>query len=118
MAGVPLRPLRDDRPWGNFIEFTKNEPSTVKIITVNPGEAFSLQKHAKRDEFWHVISGDGTVTVGDEKKPGEAGSEFFIPRGTNHRLEAGSTPVVFLEVSFGEFDESDITRIDDKYGRT
>jgi mannose-6-phosphate isomerase-like protein (cupin superfamily) len=37
-----------ERPWGNFRQFTKNEFSTVKIITVRPNETLSLQSHSRR----------------------------------------------------------------------
>ena len=47
---------KEVRPWGNFERFTLNEQSTVKIITVNPGEAFSLQVHGHREEFWRGVS--------------------------------------------------------------
>lgn len=112
------KPYREVRPWGEFVEFTKNTPSTVKIITVKPGEALSLQKHKHRDEFWRVLSGDGFITVGSERIPTEAGKEYFAPRETDHRMEGGSQPLVILEISFGEFDEADIVRLDDRYGRS
>jgi mannose-6-phosphate isomerase-like protein (cupin superfamily) len=110
--------LRDERPWGYFEQFTHNELSTIKIITVNPGEAFSLQKHEKREEFWRILSGTGTVTVGEEKKSASPDVEFFIPKDTLHRAEAGEETLKILEISFGEFDEKDIVRVEDKYGRT
>lgn len=113
----PLKPYQEKRPWGGFIEYTRNTPSTVKIITVNPGEAFSLQTHHNRDEFWHILSGEGVVTIGDQKIPAQIGDDHFIPRETPHRMEASSSPLVFLEISFGEFSEEDITRLEDKYGR-
>lgn len=108
---------KEDRPWGAFERFTLNESSTVKIITVSAGEAFSLQTHAGRDEYWRVISGSGTVRVGDVVSQAHAGDSFFCPRGTQHRVEGGPSGIVFLEIAFGEFDESDITRLEDKYGR-
>ena len=61
-------PYHEDRPWGSFERFTLNEPSTVKIITVKSGEAFSLQKHKGRDEWWKILQGDGTATIGGQKK--------------------------------------------------
>jgi alkylation response protein AidB-like acyl-CoA dehydrogenase len=45
------------------------------------------------------------------------GDEFFVARGTKHRIMAGSEPLLVLEIAVGEFDEEDITRFDDKYGR-
>jgi mannose-6-phosphate isomerase len=113
----PPKPYREARPWGEFIEFTKNTSSTVKIITVNAGEAFSLQTHSKRDEYWRVLSGSGTITVGSQALPIMAGDGHFIPRGTAHRIEATAEPVVVLEIAFGDFDEGDILRLEDKYGR-
>ncbi|MDR3558307.1 MAG: phosphomannose isomerase type II C-terminal cupin domain [Candidatus Pacebacteria bacterium] len=107
----------EKRPWGSFERFTLNEPSTVKLITVNPDEAFSLQKHKGRDEWWKIIEGDGTATIGAEKKAIAVGDEYFIPKDTLHQIEAGKTSVVILEVSFGSFDENDIVRINDRYGR-
>jgi mannose-6-phosphate isomerase-like protein (cupin superfamily) len=109
---------REKRPWGEFVEFVRNTPTTVKIITINPGEALSLQKHKNRDEFWRVISGMGTITIGQELFPAEKDGEYFVPRNVNHRAEGGDEPLVILEISFGDFEEQDIVRIEDKYGRS
>lgn len=108
---------KEDRPWGNFERFTLNENTTVKIITVSAREAFSLQTHANRDEYWRVLSGAGEVRVGDATREAHQGDSFFCPRGSTHRVTGGPSGVVFLEIAFGEFDESDITRLEDKYGR-
>jgi mannose-6-phosphate isomerase len=89
----------------------------VKMITVKAGEALSLQKHEKRDEFWKIISGDGWIVKGEERIAAKAGDECFIPRETEHRLEGGSAPLVVLEISFGDFAEDDIVRLEDRYGR-
>lgn len=105
------------RPWGKFIQFTHNSPSTVKIITVNPGEAFSLQYHNNREEFWYIISGSGKVEIGDEVFDIQTGQKIVIPKGTKHRVTGGTEPVIFLEVSTGDFDEEDIVRLEDRYGR-
>ncbi len=107
----------EQRPWGSFEQFTNNELSTVKILDVKSGEKFSLQYHNNRDEFWKVISGNPTLTVGDEEKIGKEGDEFFIPKKTKHRIQANDKDVKVLEISFGNFDENDEIRIDDIYGR-
>lgn len=110
-------PYEETRPWGNFVEFVKNQPCTVKIITVEKGQAFSLQYHESRDEFWRIISGKGLATVGDQKKEIAVGDDYFVPRKSLHRIEAVDEPVVLLEISYGNFDEEDIVRIEDKYDR-
>jgi mannose-1-phosphate guanylyltransferase/mannose-1-phosphate guanylyltransferase/mannose-6-phosphate isomerase len=108
---------KDIRPWGEFERFTLNEASTVKIITVRESEAFSLQTHEHRDEFWRVIEGSGTITLGEQAHEAKSGDSFYCPRGTKHRAQGGPGGLVFLEIAFGEFNEADITRLEDKYGR-
>ena len=106
-----------ERPWGNFRQFTHNDSSTVKIVTVKPNEILSLQSHKNRKEFWYVISGSGTVEIGETKKDTIVGDEYEIQVGEKHRLGAGPDGIQVLEISTGNFDESDITHYEDKYGR-
>lgn len=108
---------KEQRPWGNFERFTLNEKTTVKIITVKAHESLSLQKHNNRSEFWKIISGSGIVTIGQEKIEAGKGDTFTIPPHIEHRIEA-EEDFVILEIAFGDFDEMDIERLDDKYGRS
>ena len=109
---------KEVRPWGTFERFTLNEESTVKIITLEPLQAFSLQTHAERKEFWHILKGSGTITTGEKSHAAGVGDQFFIPVGEKHRADAGPEGLEFLEIAFGEFAESDIIRLEDRYGRT
>ena len=109
---------KEKRPWGDFERFTLNEPTTVKIITVKAGETFSLQTHEHRDEFWRVLKGSGKVTIDNKGHAAREGDAFFSPRRMEHRAEAGPDGLVFLEIAFGDFDEGDEHRLEDKYGRT
>jgi mannose-6-phosphate isomerase-like protein (cupin superfamily) len=111
-----INKIIEERPWGKFEQFTLNEKSTVKILTINAGEAFSLQNHEHRAEFWHVLEGKAKITVGGGTVNAEPGDEFLIGPGTNHRIE-GITKTKVLEIAFGEFDEADIKRLEDKYNR-
>lgn len=110
-------PLTEERPWGSFRTFAKNEKVTVKVLFVNKGEGFSLQKHSKRSEFWRVLSGNPEITIGSQIITAKVGDEFEILPETNHRVIASAENVSILEISRGEFDENDIIRIEDKYGR-
>lgn len=107
----------EKRPWGSFTEYVKNEPVTVKIISVKAGESLSLQYHHKREEFWHVLSGEGSVIVGNKKLLAKSGKEFSVPHKTLHRISA-KTDLSILEIATGHFDESDIVRVEDVYGRS
>lgn len=107
----------EKRPWGSFEQFTANETSTVKILRVSAGSRLSLQTHAKRSEFWRVIEGSGTAQIGDESRDITVGDTVEIPVGTAHRLSGGPDGIAWLEISLGEFDEEDIVRLEDDYGR-
>jgi len=85
---------------------------------VNPGESTSLQFHHLRQESWIVISGSGVITVGKQHYDVKKNDSFTIPKETLHQLTAGLEPLVIVEISTGQFDEQDIVRIEDKYGRT
>ena len=105
------------KPWGGFERFTLNENSTVKILEIKPKQEFSLQKHKKRAEFWRILEGNCKVTVGNRTKKAKPGDEFTIGKNVKHRIEALGKTVRVLEISFGKFDEKDIKRLEDKYGR-
>jgi mannose-6-phosphate isomerase-like protein (cupin superfamily) len=111
------KPFRETRPWGEELWMTEEKPSMVKVITVRPGQALSLQYHHHRDEFWHILSGNGTATIGEERVALRSGIDCFVSRETRHRLEAGDESLVILELAFGDFNEDDIVRLEDRYGR-
>ena len=110
--------VRVDKPWGRFEQYAHNVPCTVKIITVEPGGTLSRQYHHGRDELWVVLDPGARVELGEKVLHPAPEEKLFIPRGTIHRLSCdGERPVRILEVSFGEFDEDDIVRLEDVYGR-
>lgn len=106
------------KPWGQFEQFTHNETATVKILRVIKGGSLSLQYHNNRSEFWRVISGHPLVTISEKKINANPDDDFFIDKLQPHRLEAIDDDVQVLEIAYGNFDENDIIRIEDKYGRT
>jgi mannose-1-phosphate guanylyltransferase/mannose-6-phosphate isomerase len=107
-----------EKPWGEFEQYTLNTRSTVKVITVQSGGTLSLQFHHRRDELWVVLDAGAQIEVGNTLLRPQRGDKIFIPRETVHRLSTiGNGPVRILEISFGEFDEDDIIRLEDAYGR-
>ncbi len=111
-------PYEETRPWGKFRQFTKGDPTTVKVITVSHGKKLSLQSHRLRSEFWRVLQGSVLITLGTTQHRAYAGDEFWIPVGTVHRLEGLGEKNEVLEISFGTFDEDDIIRHEDDWNRT
>lgn len=107
----------EKRPWGNFRRFTNNSLSTVKIIEVNPNSKLSLQSHSKREEFWKVLSGSGFFEIDNKKYEVKKDDEYTVLVNQKHRIIAGNEGVSILEIATGFFDENDITRYEDDYGR-
>lgn len=107
-----------ERPWGSFKQFANNEPCTVSLMTVLPGQRLSLQSHTGRAELWIVIDDNSTIQVGDEINTFNAGEEIWIPANERHRLSnQGTSPVRVLEVAFGNWQQDDIQRYSDDYKR-
>lgn len=105
--------------WGDYEHFVHEHPTTVKIIVVHSLQILSLQYHHHRDEWWYIIAGSGYAHIGDERKVAQPRDKFFVPRTTIHRLEGGEQEEMsLLEIALGMFDENDIVRLEDKYGRT
>lgn len=112
-----MKTLTVEKPWGKFEQFTHDEISTVKIISVDIGGSLSLQTHEHRTEFWRVLAGHPTITIGKKQFQANPGEEFTIEKTEAHRLEATNDAVQILEIAHGVFDEQDIVRLEDKYGR-
>lgn len=117
MKPEEISPETIEKPWGSFRRFTLNEKSTVKILAVKKGEEFSLQEHGHRIEFWRILKGEPIIRIGKKEVRGMEGEEYTVPEKTAHRVSAPKGDVEILEISLGEFDEGDITRLEDKYGR-
>jgi mannose-6-phosphate isomerase len=113
------RILEDRRPWGKFRSFPHQTAGAIKIITVDPGGVLSLQTHSRRAEFWVALDDGLEITVAERTWRPAANEEIYIPRGAAHRLRSiGSAPARIMEIWLGDSDETDITRLDDAYGRT
>ncbi|MCK0110783.1 phosphomannose isomerase type II C-terminal cupin domain [Ornithinimicrobium sp. F0845] len=107
-----------ERPWGRFEQFATNETVTVKTVTIDPGQRLSLQHHAARNEMWQVLDHPVDVTLGDRTWSAQPGELVWVPVGTLHRMgNSGDQPARVLELAFGDFDEADITRVEDDYRR-
>jgi mannose-6-phosphate isomerase-like protein (cupin superfamily) len=106
------------RPWGKFRCYPNCNTGNLKIITVKPGQALSLQYHHRRSEFWVVLDPGLEMTLGERTWRPKRGEEIFIPRRTAHRLRCvGHRPGRVMEVWIGRSSESDIVRLKDDFGR-
>jgi mannose-6-phosphate isomerase-like protein (cupin superfamily) len=115
----------EQRPWGTFeilSEFKLADGSDVVIkkFFVKPLKRLSYQSHKLRMEHWLILEGAGKVILDDQVIPVKAGSKITVPLHTKHRLinEDKQIDLVFIEISTGTFDEHDIVRFEDDFGRT
>lgn len=112
---------KNERPWGHFYNHHSLPGVHLKTLHVSPGARLSLQRHKYRNETWVLVSGDAEAIVGpdvDSLKSYElvTGRPFDIPVGTIHRLTSRHGGVL-VEISYGKFDEEDIERFEDDFGR-
>lgn len=107
------------RPWGKYTILFTGTDCQVKRIEILPGRRLSLQSHQFRAEHWLITSGFGTAQVGDEMFEVKPGSTVDIPILTKHRISSSpNSTLVFIEVQTGiSFDELDIERFEDDFGR-
>lgn len=111
------------RPWGKYETIYYGSGFKVKIITVNPGQRLSLQRHRWRDEHWFIVEGRGRIYIERDCEDYEIRwatkkSSHNIPWGVWHRIEnKEQTPLVFVEVQTGNCFEEDIERKEDDYNR-
>lgn len=110
--------VRTDKPWGGFIQYVLNQPVTVKILEIRAGEQVSYQYHHHRSELWIPLDAGACVTIEGEVQRPAPMEPVFIPQGAKHQLIGEAADYRILEIAFGHFDEEDIVRLTDKYGRS
>jgi mannose-6-phosphate isomerase len=106
-----------ERPWGTYTTLGQwSDKITLKVLKVNPRSRTSLQKHEHRDEEWICLSGKAKIIVGKRTLTLHVGEKVFISKKRLHRV-ASVEGTEILEVSYGKFDENDVMRVEDDYGR-
>ncbi len=116
-SNVISKILTTEKPWGRFIQYVLNQPVTVKILEIHAGEEVSYQYHDNRSELWIPLDEGACIRLEDEILRPKTMEPIFIPQGAKHQLIGEAQDYRILEISFGHFDEEDIVRLQDKYGR-
>ena len=108
------------RPWGFYKTTILNDLFQSKVIHIMPGQALSLQSHQRREEYWIIVNGKGTIQLGESIHTAVPGNSFFIPKGCKHRLTntSDTETLILTEGQLGDyFGEDDILRYEDMYHR-
>jgi quercetin dioxygenase-like cupin family protein len=77
-----------------------NSAGGLTLLTLKPGFVASLHKHTSA-EILYVLSGTGTLSGHRNRarpEPVSAGAAIYIPAGAPHAFEAGTEPVVALQL--------------------
>jgi len=91
-----------DKPWGKVVTYALNQPSSVRVITVEPGQETSVHYHQMRDEMWVVLDPGLSVQIGNRQVEASSGEEFIVSAETTHRIaNPGSTRGRVLEIAYG-----------------
>jgi mannose-6-phosphate isomerase-like protein (cupin superfamily) len=111
--------VENERPWGGYTILEKTDaPICVKVLTVKPKARLSMQTHEKRAERWFILDAGIVVNIDDEVTVTKPGDVVYVGIGQKHRITNVSNRLArIVELMYGEYDEDDITRIEDDYGR-
>ena len=112
-------PIYRQTNWGfDQTHLLNQEDITIKTLFLYMGEGTSLQKHQNRYEVWVPINKTKVVKGIEERKTELNEDEFIvIPKREIHRLIGLEDASIITEISYGNFDEKDIERLHDFYGR-
>ena len=111
--------MRTERAWGNYRILEQGEVTCVKILRVYPKKRLSLQTHKYRDEIWFPTTRGLQAVIGEDLIDLLPFERYEIPAGTKHRLiNPTDVTLEVIELMLGSYDEDDIERLEDDFGRS
>lgn len=110
---------KTERSWGYYRVLDSQPGTKTKELVVNPLASLSMQRHFKRNEYWHVVSGSGYVLLSVDNEYYKtmnlySHSCITIPKACWHKLcnTSKDTELKIIEIQFGDdCIEEDIERI-------
>lgn len=111
-----LEPLKWSSPKGTFAgegvqvseglgrkrdstDLLERHPFDVEILRIPPGKApYPYHSHSAQWEFYHVISGSGSVRHKDGVTPVVAGDACIFPPGEPHQFVSGGSESLVMYV--------------------
>lgn len=105
------------RPWGSY-KILGQDPVIVKVLTISPNSRLSLQSHKHRSEIWFALQPGLLAYVDDNIIRMDVLDRVYVDKGVKHRIENPTDQTIqIIELMFGDYDEDDIVRFEDDYGR-
>ena len=98
--GYILKAGEGEAVAGSLIKASPNSGTQNAVIIYQPipdQASTGLHYHLRADEFFYVISGSGTATLGNYNYVIEEGDIIFVPVGLDHEMTADRGPLILLE---------------------
>jgi mannose-6-phosphate isomerase-like protein (cupin superfamily) len=87
--------------------FTTKDGSTIRELhhtaeqslaeaTLEPGQATERHYHARTEEIYFLLEGEGEMEVDGERRHVAPGDAVLIPAGARHQVRAGDAQLRFL----------------------
>jgi cytidyltransferase-like protein len=94
---------KTERQWGHYRVLHESSGMKVKELTVEPGKSLSMQRHAKRREYWVVEEGECKVEREFAGLFLRTHETIDIPVGAWHQLSNPfDKPCRIVEIQYGE----------------
>ena len=91
-----------------FYRVHGNRSQSLAEATLAPGQKSELHRHHVSEELYHVIAGQGYMTLGDESFVVQSGDTVCITPGKPHRLRnSGTEPLRILCCSSPAYSHDD-----------
>ena len=78
-----------------YLEFMRVPTLSTGVYLLSAGASDEQEPHTE-DEVYYVIQGRGTIRVGNEDRPVEAGSVIFVAAKVEHRFHSINEDMVIL----------------------
>jgi mannose-6-phosphate isomerase-like protein (cupin superfamily) len=106
---IAIKPSKFFSDIKNGKEYDFGSNSTILLLDRNETNKFecvvvqwpthskgALVAHKEKEQTFFVLSGNGSVTIGDETEDVKPGDLIFVPRNKAHTTEAGDEDLVYL----------------------
>jgi mannose-6-phosphate isomerase-like protein (cupin superfamily) len=77
-------------------EYLHTDVQSLAEASLGPGQATRRHYHARSEEIYLIVDGNGELEVESETRSVAAGDAILIPPGSWHELRAGSDGVRLL----------------------
>ncbi len=79
-----------------LLDRTQTDKFEFVVVRWPAGNKGAMVAHKEKEQTFFVLSGSGSVTIGDETESVKPGDIVFVPRNTPHTTEAGREPLTYL----------------------